>query len=338
MKVGVHVNEGGLFDSKWIFFLNKYGCEVESMDFKSEKSFERLISCDGAMWHYRHNPFDKQVAPKILDTIENVCKIPVWPNWSTRWHFDEKISQSYILKALGEASVKSWIFYNKEEALEFISSAKYPLVFKLSVGAGSANITRIDSKEMAQKYVDRVFDYGIFPYSMNEYESSESLTKRVKKAVKEVVFPDRIQLPSYFQIQKGYAYFQQFIPDNAYDIRVTIIGKRAFGFIRHNRENDFRASGSGSIEYDSSKIPEEAIKTGFRISEKMKFQSMAYDFLIDDGKCIVNEMSYGYVDKAVYDCTGHWDIDMQWHEGNMWPEEAHVVDYIEEIKNYKRAI
>lgn len=336
MKIGVHVNEDALFDSKWISLLKKYGCEVEALDFKSEDSFERLILCDGAMWHYHHDPLDKQVAPKILDVIETVCKIPVWPNHSTRWHFDEKVSQSYILKALGEPSVKSWVFWDKKEAIEFIDSARYPLVFKLSVGAGSANIIKIDSKEMARIYVDRMFDYGIFPYSMNEYKSQRSLMETAKKTVKEVLFPERIILPSYFQIQKGYAYFQEFIPNNTYDIRITVIGNRAFGFIRHNREDDFRASGSGCIEYDSFKIPEEAIKTAFKISEKMGFQSMAYDFLINNGKPIVNEMSYGYLDKAVYDCPGHWDNDLNWHEGNMWPEEAHVIDFIDEVKNYNK--
>ena len=44
---------------------------------------------------------------------------------------------------------------------------------------------------------------------------------------------------------KDYVYFQKFLPNNKYDIRIVVIGDRAFGFIRYNRENDFRASGSG---------------------------------------------------------------------------------------------
>lgn len=337
--IAVHKNEDRLFDIKWAEYLRKYGCEVVELDFKKAESFEKVLACDGAMWHYHHDPYDKQVAPKILDTIEKVCGIPVWPNYYTRWHFDEKVSQSYILKALNEPSVKSWIFWNKEDALDFIKKARFPLVFKLSVGAGSANIVKVNSAAEAEKYIIRMFDYGIYPYSLNEYEKSKSLKVITKSAIKQYLYPEKLLLPTYYQVQKGYVFFQEFIQDNAYDIRVTIIGNRAFGFIRYNRKDDFRASGSGMIEYDIKKIPREAIETAFRISDKMGFQSMAYDFLMDSqGRCLVNEMSYGYMDKAVYDCGGHWDRAMQWHEGHMWPEEAHVIDFIDCIKKSRNCI
>ena len=36
-------------------------------------------------------------------------------------------------------------------------------------------------------------------------------------------------------------YFQEFLPGNAFDTRITAIGNRAFGFLRENRPRDFRA-------------------------------------------------------------------------------------------------
>ena len=51
--------------------------------------------------------------------------------------------------------------------------------------------------------------------------------------------------------QRSYILWQEFIPDNQRDFRVTIIGRRyAFVFWRNNRPGDFRASGSGLIDYD----------------------------------------------------------------------------------------
>ena len=35
--------------------------------------------------------------------------------------------------------------------------------------------------------------------------------------------------------EKGYVYFQEFIPDNAFDIRIIVCGKRAFGIKRLER-------------------------------------------------------------------------------------------------------
>ena len=42
-------------------------------------------------------------------------------------------------------------------------------------------------------------------------------------------------LNPYWQIDKNYIYFQEFIPGNEFDTRVTVIGDRAFAFRRMNR-------------------------------------------------------------------------------------------------------
>jgi glutathione synthase/RimK-type ligase-like ATP-grasp enzyme len=53
-----------------------------------------------------------------------------------------------------------------------------------------------------------------------------------------------------FNPEKNYVYFQDFIPQNDFDIRIIVIGKRAFAIKRMVRKGDFRASGSGNIKYD----------------------------------------------------------------------------------------
>ena len=62
--------------------------------------------------------------------------------------------------------------------------------------------------------------------------------------------------------EKGYIYFQEFIPDNDFDIRVIVIGDKAFAIKRMVRENDFRASGSGSILYEKEHFTDETIRIG----------------------------------------------------------------------------
>ena len=54
---------------------------------------------------------------------------------------------------------------------------------------------------------------------------------------------------------------------------------------------------------------------------------MAYDFLYGPDKGVrFCEMSYDYVDTAVYSCPGHWDSELNWKEGNLWPQYCHLVD------------
>jgi hypothetical protein len=132
--------------------------------------------------------------------------------------------------------------------------------------------------------------------------------------------------------ENGYVYFQDFVPDNQFDTRVTVIGNRAFGYIRKVRPNDFRASGSGDIDYDPDKIRPECVQIAFEVTQKVGSQSMAFDFVLEsDGRPMIVEVSYCYVADFVYNCAGYWDNQLNWHKGHTWPQEAILVDFLESI-------
>lgn len=62
-------------------------------------------------------------------------------------------------------------------------------------------------------------------------------------------------------------------------------------------------------------------------------QSTAYDFLLNKAsQPAITEISYTYLDKAVANCPGHWDDQLKWHPGQIWPEQAQVDDFLENIK------
>jgi len=115
--------------------------------------------------------------------------------------------------------------------------------------------------------------------------------------------------------QKGYTLFQEFAPNNEYDIRVITIGDRAFAIKRMVRSNDFRASRSGNILYDKNEIDERCVKIAFETSGKLRANCLAYDFVFDSrGNPFIVEINYGYDHCAYFSCKGFWDINMQWHE------------------------
>lgn len=119
-------------------------------------------------------------------------------------------------------------------------------------------------------------------------------------------------------------YWQEFVPGNSRDLRITIVGdKFAFGFWRNNRKGDFRASGSGSIDYNSP-VPKEAIRYCLELSRIMNFDSMAYDLLFDSSDFLVSEMSYGYVDTAIHRAKGYFELlgdDLVFVSQRTWPQE-----------------
>ena len=120
--------------------------------------------------------------------------------------------------------------------------------------------------------------------------------------------------------EKGYVYFQDFIPNNIFDIRIIIVADKAFGIKRMTRKNDFRASGSGMIVYNKNEIDERCVQIAFDVNEKIKSQSIAFDFVFDvNNNPMIVEISYGFVAEGYDPCEGFWDKDLNWHKGAFNP-------------------
>jgi glutathione synthase/RimK-type ligase-like ATP-grasp enzyme len=345
MIIGIQPDRIGeeSYSDKWSQFLKARGITTRSLDLLGPDVLTQVESCQGIMWRWAHNPQDKQSARRILYTIEHNLGIPVYPDSSTAWHYDEKIAQYYLLQTLEAPVPKTWLFWNHEEALAWSQTAPYPIVFKLSAGAGSANVLKVTARKEAVSLIERVFRQGIFPYALNDLPNTrrwprsgkqlKALIGRSRAAWQYVWAKEYPPLhPVWWQPERNYAYFQEFLPGNYFDTRITVIGDRAFGFRRLNRSGDFRASGSGLIDNDPAAIDLRCIEIAFQISRRGKFQSMAYDFLYGQGEPLIGEISYAFADWAVHECPGHWREDLSWVDGQMWPEEAQVEDFISRIR------
>jgi hypothetical protein len=47
------------------------------------------------------------------------------------------------------------------------------------------------------------------------------------------------------------------------------------------------------------------------------------------------EVSYCYIPELVYQCTGHWDDQLTWHQGRVWPQDAILIDLLEDLCRHK---
>lgn len=343
ITVGVHKNGRG-FQPRWGAFLEKHGAKVRELDLLGPNALEEASACDGIMWHVVHNPTQKQSAGIILRVIEETLGKPVFPEQKVFWPFDNKLAQAYLMKAVGIPQPETWVFWRREDALEWARTANFPVVFKLAGGAGSTNVQRIDNEAEARAKIDRMFSRSGIIDMVHHTEKETAATSLIREA-RHVVLR-LLSMPAYvfakryppfhrefWMPQKDYAYFQEFLAGNAFDTRVTVIGDRAFAFRRFNRPEDFRASGSGRIDHDPSAIDPRCIERAFEWADKVGNQSMAFDLLTgQDGEPVCCEFCYAYMDTAVHQCPGHWDRAMNRHEGHMWPEEAHVIDLLARIR------
>lgn len=333
MRIGIHYSRGSFCDY-WIDYCKRNGIAYKLINLYRYNVIEDLEDCDYVMWHFSQNdPRANVFAKQLIFSLEAGGKT-VFPNYNTVWHFDDKLGQKYLLEAIGAPVVNTWVFYDKEEAFSWANSVEFPKVFKLRSGAGSQNVKLILNRRSAIIHINRAFGKGF-----SAYDPKGSLVERWRKfRIGNTTITDVIEgcvrfvvPPPYSSIrgkEKGYIYFQDFIPGNNHDIRVIVIGNRAFAIKRMIRSNDFRASGSGFILYDRHLIEEDTVRLAFELAVRLKGQSVAFDFIYKDGKPLLLEISYGFVPEVYTNCPGYWDRSMNWHQGIFNPYGWMVEDLI----------
>jgi len=311
--------------------LSYNGIEHIRLDASTSDFWDKVSKLDLFSYRWGHSYNERQLALTVIPIVENEMGIPCLPDMKTCWTYDDKIRQYYLLKHHGFPIIPCWIFWDQQCALKWLENAPLPIVFKLKGGAGSSNVVLVNNKSLGKKLIRRMFRSGIksgqVPWG-STYWKDITLNLAIRRwggSVIRRIIPT-LTIPGW-ELHKNYVLFQKFLPNNDYDTRVTVIGDRAFAFRRLNRPNDFRSSGSGRIDYDLDKIDMKFVTKAFEVSKTMNFQSMAYDFLYDEkGDVAFCEISYTYLDTAVYDCTGYWDSSLNWHEGHFWPQYCQLAD------------
>lgn len=320
MKIAIHNRENS-FSEDWIIFCQKNNIPFKLVDCYSNDIFEQMSDCDALMWHWSHTDHAASLfARQLTYSLEQMGK-KVFPDSNTCRFFDDKIGQKYLFEALGVSHVPTYIFYDKNKALEWVEKAEFPKVFKLSKGAGSANVRLVKTKNEAEKLITTAFRKGFKPVAsyfsdisrrMKKKKTIENILKALLRAPKTILI--KLKTNAEMNREKGYVYFQDLIPDNIFDIRIVTIANKAIAFKRLCHKNDFRASGSGKIVYDKDQIDIECVRIAFDISQRLDFQAMAYDFVFIDKKPLLIETSYCIIHRLYDDCQGHWTPDLIWHD------------------------
>jgi len=340
MKVAIHLREGS-FSDKWLDYCERKCIPYKVVDCYSSSIIEDLDDCDILMWHWHHKVIqDSLFARQLIFALEARGKI-VFPNFSTSMYFDDKLGQKYILEALNAPMVPSYIFYKKSEAINWARNAKYPKVFKLRGGSGGTNVQLVKNYRSAKYLINKSFgkghSQGILRLQLKERlwivkrDRNFHALLGLLKPLARIVFPTTFYKNA--PRQRQYVYFQDYIPNNECDIRVVVIGDRSFAIKRLNRQNDFRASGSGVIEYDPSLIDLRCVKIAFDFVRASNTQCLAFDFIFDEeGTPLIVETSYAFTARAYEKCPGYWDSNLRWCENEVIPEHFMIEDLISDFE------
>lgn len=327
-KIAIHHYTND-FSDRWIQYCEENKIEYKLVNCYENNIIETMKDFDILLWPWNLSQHHSlQFARELTYSLEQMGKI-VFPNFRTSYFYDNKVGQKYLFESLDLPMISTNVFYNQTDALEWIEKTTFPKVFKLSGGAGSMNVKLCHTKNDARKLVTKSFGKG-FP-QVDRIDLFKDKVKRLKTDKSKENFialaksTARLFVPTKKEKEmsrvKGYIYFQEFLPNNTFDIRIIIIDRKAFALKRLCRNNDFRASGSGSIVYDKNEIDIECIKISHQATKKLNMQSIAFDFVYDkNNKPVIVEISYHFAPYAYDNCQGYWTEDLQWHDEKINPQ------------------
>ena len=195
--------------------------------------------------------------------------------------------------------------YSRTEAMEFLNKTAFPVISKITNGSASCGVIRLNNKKSAERYVNSCFS----------------------KVGRKTYWP--------FIRQINYVYFQKFISDAKYDLRIIVAGNKLFGYYRYPKSGDFKASGAGIVEKKA--LPEEAMRLALKTKELFKSTSLAVDMLYSEKEqqfLIIETSLFCGIDTAeqlvIDGKPGYYEYDgrkFTFKQGRFWIQELALQEF-----------
>jgi len=212
---------------------------------------------------------DQRLMSKELVAALSDAGVITLPTRQEAYWYDDKAAQ---IEALHAWLPDTYFELDKQRALELARSLAFPIISKSIDGSSSKAVRLLNDAIEAAEEIGAVFGAGI---------------------------------PSvYDRVQRGYIYWQRFLPDNPCDYRVCICGGYVFGLVRNNRPDKPFASGSGD-NYPLTMANErecEAVALAIEIAGALKTRWMAFDIVFDGDTPQVLEISSSWTPQSYARC------------------------------------
>ena len=209
------------------------------------------------VWPDVTNTLTKEMQDERLRIMVEDMGQKIYPSLKEIWLYENKRAQHYWLRANNYPAPKTWVFYDKNEAVDFLKGADYPIVFKSNLGASASGVYIVKNKKEGITMAKSFLSLG--------YRMKGSKAK---------------------QRQKGSLYVQEYL-GNVKEWRMVRIGDSYFGHGK-DMQGQFH-SGSGKANWDMPS--KKAFDILHDITERGDFTSMDVDLFEDEsGDFYVNEL------------------------------------------------
>lgn len=190
----------------------------------------------------------------------------------------------------------------------------FPVVIKRAWGSSGNGVYLAKNKKDYNKYIAKAG-------SLLQSESwkiyfSEKLRKTIKSGIK-ILRPENSEYLNYIYIKhppNSPFIIQSFIPGLKGDYKVLIFGKKYFTLYRENRDNDFRASGSGKLFVVNDEKQKELLNFARKLKAEIDFPIIGLDAAFDGNKFHLIEFQMMHLGPYTLQASKYW------HEyiGNQW--------------------
>lgn len=311
----------------WISYCETKGIPYEIIDCYKPDIISKLSKYSALLWNYSNYVISDLIEARNILQIADNLGLVTFPSPQMNWHFDDKIAELYALQSINARIPKGWVFYLKDECIDWLNNkAKYPIVAKLKAGSGSNNVKLLKNKKEAINYANRMFTTGFNSTPSIKYkaysklQSSKDIHMIISRVKKIPQFLNTRNNAKMMPIEKGYCLFQEYIPNDGYDLKVVVVNDKLTYFARRIRKNDFRASGGGDIFYDNDLISDDIIKQSFMAAEKLNMSCVGFDFVVDKRtqKAKIIEMCYGFDAELAQNSKYYVDKNYKWHNNSIF--------------------
>ncbi|MEO8764811.1 MAG: hypothetical protein ABI416_11010 [Ginsengibacter sp.] len=235
---------------KYERFLKNNSINYAFYDIQSSTWQDEAARFDVVLWRPHSSPDVQAEAESKIYFLEKYLGKRCYPSFEEIWSYEDKVRASYLYKYFELPAVRTFTTNSKIEARHFADKTSFPIVSKITTGSSSYGTVKLKNKLSALMFINSCFS----------------------RSGRKTFWP--------FIRQKNYVYFQKFINNANYDLRIIVVGNKVFGYYRYPKPGDFRASGSGIIEKKA--LPEEAMTIAIDAKRKLKSTTLAVDMIYSE--------------------------------------------------------
>lgn len=248
-------------------------------------------------------------------TMKGAILIPEWKYMKA--HHNKALMEMIRDVDLSEidTGIHSSIYGCNEEFIQDVENITFPCVYKAAEGAGSRGVALFESREHALAFITKE----------NENHHA-TLKEKILKLM------GREQLAIHSNYRRKFI-IQNFIPNLNGDYKVLVFGNKYYALSRQNRDNDFRASGGGRLNYEPV-LPEGIFDFAKSIFDALNLPVLSVDIAFDGKRFYLIEFQCCHFGTATLENSTHYYT----FENELWVRQDTTSilekEYIHSIKDY----